>query len=222
VTVTAPQGPQPFVVDSFGRTVTNGLGTADIGGAWTTSGAASNFAVASQAAVLTLRTPATQLAAWLGATTRTDTDLRATFSVDRVPTGGLYLDIAGRRVSTNNEYRARVALYPSGDVNIALSALSGSTAAVSIGAERRAGVTYAAGTQINTRLQVTGTSPTTLRLKVWPASAPEPASWQMTGTDSSAGLQAPGAVGLSAYLSGSATNAPITLRMTGVSARPTS
>ena len=48
-----------------------------------------------------------------GSTTRTDTDLRATFAVDRVPTGnGIYLDVTGRRVGTNNEYRAQVLLRP--------------------------------------------------------------------------------------------------------------
>jgi hypothetical protein len=73
---------------------------------------------------------------------------------------------------------------------------------------------------LNVRLQVTGTSPTTLRLKVWPATAAEPAAWQLTGTDSAAGLQVAGAVGVTAYLSSGATNAPIVLRMSGLSARP--
>ena len=35
------------------------------------------------------------------------------------------------------------------------------------------------------------------------------------------GLQAAGAVGLTTYLSGSATNAPVVLRMDNLSARPT-
>jgi hypothetical protein len=106
VTVTVPPGPTPFVVDSFGRTVTNGLGTADVGGTWAT---ATNFAAGSDAAALTLRTASTQLSAWLGVTTRTDTDLRATFAVDKVATGSVCLDVAGRR-ERGNEYRARVAL----------------------------------------------------------------------------------------------------------------
>jgi hypothetical protein len=60
-----------------------------------------------------------------------------------------------------------------------------------------------------------------VRLKVWPSGTAEPSAWQRTATDSSAGLQAAGAVGLTTYLSGSATNAPVVLRMDDLSARPT-
>jgi hypothetical protein len=69
-------------------------------------------------------------------------------------------------------------------------------------------------------MQVTGTNPTTVRLKVWPATGTEPAAWQTTATDTTAALQNPGAVGLTAYLSGSVTNGPIVLRLDDVSARP--
>ena len=227
ITVTAPATPPPpattvFVSDAFGRTVANGLGNADVGGTWTTSGTASNFAVSSGAAALTLRTPATQLSAWLGSTPKTDTDLRATFAVDRVPTGnGIYLDVVGRRVSANNEYRAQVLLRASGDIDVGLAALRGSSTEAEVQPVRRlTGVTYAAGTQLNVRFQVTGTSPPTLRLKVWPVGAAEPAAWQLTGTDTGAGLQGPGAVGVTAYLSSSATNAPVVVRMSALSARP--
>jgi len=63
------------------------------------------------------------------------------------------------------------------------------------------GLTIPAGGKLNTRTQVTGTKPTTIRLKVWAASAAEPASWQLTATDSTAALQAAGSVGLTAYVS---------------------
>ena len=83
------------------------------------------------------------------------------------------------------------------------------------------GVTYTAGMQLKLRFQVTGTAPTTLRLKVWPASATEPTTWQKTATDAGAGLQSAGAVGITAYLSGGATNAPVVIRMSNLNARPT-
>ena len=43
VTVTSP--PPAFAFDTFGRIVANGLGTSEIGGPWTLSGAASSFSV---------------------------------------------------------------------------------------------------------------------------------------------------------------------------------
>ena len=52
-------------------------------------------------------------------------------------------------------------------------------------------------------------SPTTLRAKVWKTTQTEPASWQLTTTDNTAGLQTSGGVGLVTYLSGTSTNVPI-------------
>ena len=66
----------------------------------------------------------------------------------------------------------------------------------------------------------TGTSPTTVRAKVWLGSDPEPDSWTVTATDSYAGLQAQGSVGLIGYLSGSATNAPVNLAVHRLVATP--
>jgi hypothetical protein len=212
-----------FVTDTFSRTVSNGLGTADVGGAWSTIGTASNFSVAPGTAAFNLRTAATQLSAWLGSTMRTDTDLRATFAVDKVPTGNVYVDVAGRRVSVNNEYRARMTLVSTGRITVQLTALKGTSTPVAVAAAVAlpSTITYSAGSKLNVRMQVTGTGPTTLRLKVWPAAEAEPAAWQTTGTDTFAPLQSPGAVGLTNYLSSSATNAPVVVRMSALSARPT-
>jgi PKD repeat protein len=216
-----PPGPVDFVVDTFGRTVSNGLGAAEVGGPWSTSGSTANFAVTPGAAALTLRTPGTELKAWLGATTRTDTDLRLTYALDKVPSGSVYLDIAGRRVSAGNEYRAGLVLSSAGRISVKLVSLRGNTATtIAPAVMLPTTITYAAGTEINLRLQVTGVSPTTVRAKVWPAGTAEPPDWQTTGTDSWAALQTTGAVGLTAYLSSGATNAPVVLRVSGVGARP--
>ena len=59
------------------------------------------------------------------------------------------------------------------------------------------------------RFEVSGTSPTTTRAKVWLASAAEPAAWRVSAADSTSGYQVAGSVGLRAYLSGTATNSPV-------------
>lgn len=46
---------------------------------------------------------------------------------------------------------------------------------------------------------------TLLRAKLWRSGSAEPASWQVTGTDSAAALQVAGGIGISSYLSSSAT-----------------
>ena len=68
------------------------------------------------------------------------------------------------------------------------------------------------------RLQVTGSSPTTVRAKVWRAATAEPASWTATATDATAGLQGAGGVKLYSYLSASATNAPVKVLVDDVKA----
>jgi PKD repeat protein len=224
VTVTdPPAGPVDFVVDTFGRTVSNGWGSADTGGPWTTSGTLANFAVSGGSGAMTLPAAGNTRAVWLGATTRTDTDLRLTMSLDKVPTGnGAYLDVVGRRISTNNEYRARMVMASTGRITVQLTALrgTGTPVALATAVTLPTTITYSAGSQLNVRMQVTGTNPTTVRLKVWPATQTEPTTWQTTATDTFAALQNPGAVGMTSYLSGSVTNGPIVLRLSALSARP--
>jgi hypothetical protein len=222
VTRGTPPPDAAFVADSFGRTVANGLGTADAGGAWTTVGTASNFSVGGGAGQLNLRAAGTKLTGYLGATKRIDTDLRMTLALDKVPAGNpVYLTLTGRRVGTNNEYRTSMVVQPTGRVTASLQALRGSsTAATVASAVVVPGVTYTAGKRLNVRMQVTGANPTTLRFKAWPATAAEPSSWLRTATDMGAGLQTAGAVGLTAYLSSATTNAPVVVRMSDLTARP--
>ena len=70
-----------------------------------------------------------------------------------------------------------------------------------------------AGETFQPRLQAQGSGTTTLRAKFWESGTSEPAGWTLTSTDTTAALQNPGGVGLWSYLSTSATNAPITLRV---------
>jgi PKD repeat protein len=224
VTVTdPPPGPVDFVLDTFTRTSTNGWGSAETGGPWNVSGTAANFAVNNGSGAITIPAAGSTRSAWLGSTTRTDTDLRLTLSLDKVPNGsGAYLDVVGRRVSTNNEYRARLVMSANGRITVQLTALRGTASPVGLATAVTlpTTITYGANTPINVRMQVTGTNPTTIRLKVWPASQTEPTAWQTTATDTTAGLQNPGAVGLTSYLSGSVTNGSVVLRMDNLSARP--
>jgi hypothetical protein len=108
-----------------------------------------------------------------------------------------------------------------GGVTLALERTVG-TVETSLQTKTVPGLTVAAGDRLNVRMQTTGTSPTTLRAKVWKVGAVEPTDWTTSITDSSASLQGPGAVGLAAYLSGSATNAPVVASFDDFSAgRPT-
>ena len=214
-------GPVVLAADSFNRTVANGLGTADTGGAWTTIGTASRLSVAPGAAALSQPAAGQDAAAYLPGVSSTNTETDVTLSTDKVGTGGgIYEYVAGRRISANNEYHARIQLVGSA-VTISLSRLTGSSTDVAIGSALKiAGLTYTPGMALKVRFQVFGTSPTTLNLKVWNAATTEPSAWQITATDSTAGLQVAGAVSLRSYLSGSATNAPVVTRASAFSVVP--
>jgi PKD repeat protein len=214
VTVAAPVPPATLAADAFERSVTGGLGTADVGGAWTATAGATRQAVSDGGALLTAA-PAANTAASLGTVATTDVDVRTTVSLSAVPTAGtgVYAYVTGRRVEANLEYRAQLRVVPGGGTTVAVTRLSGTSTDTLIGTAVTLGGTYTADTplQVRFRLTGTGTGTTTLAVTVWPAGTPEPATPTVLRTDTTAALQAAGGVGLATYLSGSAT-APVVVR----------
>ncbi len=213
VTATAPVT-GVLVDDQFSRTVTSGLGTAPTGGPWTVSGSSANYAVGS--GLGTIRTAAgnAPLAA-LNQVSATSADTRLTFALDKVPTGtGLYFSTCVRSVAGAGAYRAKVRVISSGAVILELTRINGTGTETSLQpALTLSGISYAPGTLLNLRAQATGTTPTTIRAKVWKVGTPEPTTWLRSVTDSTAALQSAGAVAVTPYLSASATNSPVTLRL---------
>ncbi|MDQ1584187.1 MAG: trimeric autotransporter adhesin [Microbacteriaceae bacterium] len=192
--------------DAFERAVSNGWGSAELGGAWTGSGVTSAYAVAGGTGQIV--DPAgvtkTQL---LNGVSKTSTDTTVTFTTDSAPTGGgIYVSAIGRLVGSA-DYESRAYLQASGAVQLHL--LQGSTAMQAIVVS---GLTYTAGQQLTMRVQVFGTNPTTVRAKIWRTGQAEPVAWQASVTDSTATLQASGTIGLRAYLSASATITPVTIK----------
>jgi PKD repeat protein len=197
--------------DAFARTVSGGFGTADTGGAWSVTGGAANFAVTGGAGQIKLTAPGAGPTAFLSSVSSASTTASASFSLDKVADGaGVYVSLVGRRVGTTGDYRVKVVIGPGGAVTASLVAISGTTQ-TTLQSAAVPGVTYAAGDAFRIKLQVSGTSPTTIAAKVWKGGTPEPASWLLSKTDATSGLQAPGAVGVAPYLSGATTNAPVTV-----------
>jgi PKD repeat protein len=214
VTVTDPGGPGVLASDAFEREVSGGLGTADAGGAWTTTGTASAYSVASGTGRLRMATPGGTLNAYLDGAQQQAGDLRFSFAADKAATGsGTFISAIGRRVATAGAYQAKIVLRSSGAVGVSLVRVnsSGGGEVTLQSAINVPGLTLAAGERLEVRLQVMGTSPTTLNLKVWKAGTSEPATWQRTATDATAALQTTGGIGVRAYLSSTSTNAPVTV-----------
>jgi PKD repeat protein len=198
--------PPVIASDGFERTVASGLGTADIGGAWTATNSVTLQSVSAGAAQLRLPSPNSATAASLNSVSTTSANMLTSFSLNTMPTGsGTYLYFVGRRIGLS-ELRVRVRMYADGRIalgsNVVNNNSSGAITDVIV-----PGLTYTAGTVMNLRLVVTGTSPTTMTAKIWPAGGTEPAADQLSVTNTTASLQGAGAVGVLARLPGDTTSA---------------
>ncbi|WP_426623161.1 PKD domain-containing protein [Leifsonia sp. McL0607] len=205
VTVTANSG-STIAQDTFQRTVSGGWGSAQTGGAWTGSGSATQYSVSNGTGNISdaAGTTATEL---LKSVSSSRTDSSVSVTTDIAPTGGgAFVTAIGRQVGSV-AYEGRAWLSASGAVQVQLLQ-SGTTIQSAV----VSGVTYTPGMQLNLRVQVFGTSPTTIQAKLWPATQAQPSNWQVSTTDSTAALQAAGNVGLKAYLSGTASVSPVTVK----------
>jgi len=209
VVASAP-APANQAADTFTRAVTGGFGTADLGGAWSLSGATTNYATSGTAAKMTLGTAGLTTQGFLNAVRAVDTDITADVSIDKIANGGgVYASLIGRRLNSN-DYRAKVRVLSNGTLSMALTRMVGSTE-TSLVSQTIPGV-LAANSLLRIRFQIVGSGTpgtTTLNAKAWLSGTAEPAAWQVTTTDSTTALQAAGGVGLAVYLSGSSTNVPV-------------
>jgi hypothetical protein len=209
--VTANPPASVLAADAFERTVTGGWGAADVGGSWTSVGGAAALSVSGGQGVMTLARGSTRQARLDGFTT-TDAVVSVSYSSNVASAGGAAsLTLIGREVGTS-WYGAIARLESGGMMRMFL--VRDNTA---LGQFVLPG-SYVAGQQLNVKVSVTGTSPTTVRGKIWLAGTAEPAAWQATGTDSTAAMQVAGKIGVRANISGSSTIPTTVLRFDNLTA----
>jgi len=127
-------------------------------------------------------------------------------SLDKVPNGGGGFVSLGVRTIGTTDYRAKVKVASTGALTLYLVKVVNGTESTLTSTPLGAAFNYTVGSTLQIRAQASGVSPTTVRAKVWKTTQTEPAAWQLTTTDSTAGLQTAGGVGLVTYLSGTSTN----------------
>jgi PKD repeat protein len=206
VTVTAPPAEPEFgevARDTFGRVTTGGWGAAEVGGAWTTTGASADAAVTDGSGRLNAA-PGGTSAATLPISVR-DTSVLADVLVEKAPTGGgTYVSVAGRAVDSANRYTTQLRFSATGSVTASLTKVVAGTETV-LGSSYRLAGNYTPGTVLKVRFEAEGSGTTALRAKVWAAGSAEPAGWQAQATDTTAALQKAGALRFDVYNSGTAT-----------------
>ncbi|MFZ1286681.1 MAG: PKD domain-containing protein, partial [Candidatus Phosphoribacter sp.] len=208
ITVSQPPPVGVLASDAFNRTVaTGGWGSADVGGAWTHT-VAGSFSVSGGAGNLSMAAGSGP-SAYLNGVAARDVDLVSATRYDKAATATIYTSMVARRIGTS-DYRVKIrcsATFTSLDL---VRTINGTETVLA--SQVVPGFVMTPADEINLRLQAVGTGTTTLRTKIWRTGVTEP-DWALTATDTSTALQNPGAVGFYSYLSGSATNAPITLQV---------
>ena len=205
-----------YASDTFERAVSNGFGTADLGGPWTVTGTASAFSTGSGVGRIVGAATASR-AAYLAGVRQTEIDMVSDLALDRTATGGgAYVSFIGRRVSNGNDYRLKVRYMPDGSIIAYLVRTLGRTETV-LAHTTVPALSVNPGEVLRIRFVISGTTTTTLRAKVWRQNSPEPQSWLLTSTGATpAALQASGDVGVLLYVSGSWTGAAPALTIDNV------
>ncbi|WP_222592959.1 PKD domain-containing protein, partial [Cellulomonas persica] len=165
VTVVAPE-PGVAAADAFGRTTATGWGSADTGGAWTLSGAASLYSVSGGAGRLTANPGATPRTRLDEVSVR-DVDVTQVVSLDRLSdTGTALVWVSARTSGWTSEYQAQARISQTGGVTLRIvrRLASGDTSLANVVVP---GLTYAAGDRLHLRLQAVGEGTTTLRSRLW-------------------------------------------------------
>ncbi|MGE5141263.1 MAG: hypothetical protein ACM3JD_17480, partial [Rudaea sp.] len=197
-----------YASDSYSRTLSGSWGSANVGGAYSYYGSASDFNVNGSAGTMNLGANLIRSAYLMSVSVR-DVEGTWRFATNKLAAGGgqmAYLVV--RRVSAGNDYLVRVRFPTDGSVTVQAAKEVGGSFYL-LGSEVTvAGLTHQAGAYIRVRAQVVGVNPTTLRIRAWADGTTEPTSWQYVASDSEGVLQAAGGVGLRAYV-GAITNAPV-------------
>lgn len=208
VTRSVPVATPPYALDGFSRTVAGGWGAATFGGTWSLAGTAADFNVNGSQGTINIGTAGATRGAYLG-TSAGNVDETFTFSTNQLPVGGHeYIYAVARRQSNLVEYAAKVRLATTGGVYVAISRFNSSENVV-VAEHQVAGLTETANEVFHVRFTVTGSSPTTLQVKVWADGTAEPVAYSLTGTDSDPSVQGAGGLGVRAYIGAASTDAPV-------------
>ena len=185
--------------DSFGRTVSGGWGSADLGGAYQLGPDATQFKVGSGAGAFPTIQPGKAATALLPSVSLLDSDVQSTFALPSVAEAGVYFAVAARSQGDGSQYRGRVTVTAGGQTNVSFSRTKGAVETY-LGSAALP-LTVADNQKVAVRMQVTGTDPVSLAIRAWPDGGTEP-GWQKSVSDtSSERISAAGSVGLWAYVS---------------------
>lgn len=205
VEVEAPLPGGAIASDAFGRSVASGWGAADLGGSWVTAGSAS---VSEGAGQLVLGSSGAIAGGRLPGASGVDLVTSVSTVWDKRPSGSGGATLLRGRIGDSGEYRFKLEFKPDGRLVGWVVRTNASGAETRISDVVTLPFTYGPGTVVRQTMEVVGTSPTTVRVKVW-TGAQEPDAWGWQVTDGTSALQGPGHTGIAALLGSGVGNTPV-------------
>ena len=196
-----------IAADAFGRTTSSGWGTADTGGPWSVTGTTSRFSVGGGVGTVNVEAAAVGPTAYLNSVSQANVNAVVDASVSQSSGGGSYVQLIGRHSGTS-DYRLKVIYRADGTVQALISKVVSGTD-TTLRSLVIPNLTYTPGTPLRIRFVVSGTGTTSLSGTVWPVGTTEPASPQISLTDSTAALQSAGSFGIQSYVTGTSTAVPV-------------
>lgn len=170
-------------IDTFGRTVSNGLGSATSGQAYTLFGVATQFSVAPNTASIAIATAGDKLG-YIDLQTAS-IDVTAQVALSAIPATNLAtVGFVAKLATTSNYYNATMMVATGGAISLRFSKVIGG-GLVTI-ATVSTGLTYVANTFYNLRYQIywsQALQTNVMSLKLWAIGATQPGGWQATTTD---------------------------------------
>ena len=139
-----------------------------------------------------------------------DVDVSFSVAANKSAAGSHQFVYAVVRRNGNNEYRVKLRFDTNGNVYVGASRVVNNVETDIGSMVVVPGLSHPANAIIHFRAQVSGASPTTLKVRAWADGTTEPTTWTYSQTDSNASLQAAGALGLRTYIASATSNAPIT------------
>ncbi|MGI3784516.1 MAG: PKD domain-containing protein, partial [Janthinobacterium lividum] len=197
-----------LAADTFTRTTDGGWGTANRGGAWSTS-PADAFAVTGGRGELTLAGAGSAATAQLAKVSSKKANVAAEVTADKVATGKGTVSAFLLRKRSSDTYRAELVLGSGGTVNlVATRVVDGKEKTLKTVEVTK--LTYEAGQTLRVRATISSAKKAKIAMTVWKSGTKEPKA-QLSKTDSTKALRKSGAVGVWGSEASSATNAPVVL-----------
>jgi hypothetical protein len=138
--------------------------------------------------------------AMLDSVVQADVDVSFRVKVAELPVDRDELFVVARRNSTDkSEYRLGVRIGSSGSLTARIIRVQ-KNVYTTLGTANLTAVAAAPDGYFDVRAQVSGAAPTSLKMKIWRDSVPEPGPWSLARTDSTAAMEGPGVLGIRVQL----------------------